>query len=68
MTVMQVAHTMEGTWVQVRRHYLIAIGAAALVLGGVAAAVVGAAVYSAALLLWRPRGLRAAWAYVRELT
>jgi peptidoglycan biosynthesis protein MviN/MurJ (putative lipid II flippase) len=43
-------------------------GLFALALDGVAAAVAGALAYAAALLLWRPRGLRAAWAYVRALT
>jgi L-lactate permease len=49
-------------------------GAAALVfgipgslLGPVPAAVVGLVLYTALLALWRPAGLRSAWAYVRAL-
>jgi hypothetical protein len=37
------------------------------VLGAVAAAAVGLALYVVALGLWRPAGLRHAWAYVRAL-
>jgi len=37
------------------------------VLGAVPAALVGLALYTAALLVWRPHGLRAAWAYARTL-
>jgi hypothetical protein len=44
-----------------------AFGLAAVVLDGVPAALVGLALYAAALLAWRPPGLRAAWAYVRAL-
>ena len=36
-------------------------------LGPVAAALVGLALYGGALLAWRPAGLRAAWHYVRTL-
>ena len=37
------------------------------VLGPVPAAVAGIALYSVALALWRPAGLRTAWAYARAL-
>jgi hypothetical protein len=37
------------------------------VLGPLAAAVIGLVAYSATLALWRPAGLRTAWAYVRTL-
>ena len=37
------------------------------VLGAASAAAVGLVLYAAALLLWRPAGLRAAWAYARTL-
>lgn len=43
-------------------------GLLALALDGVAAAVAGVAVYAVVLLAWRPRGLRAAWSYVRALS
>jgi hypothetical protein len=45
----------------------IAFGLPRVVLGGVPAAVVGLALYAAALGLWRPGGLRNAWTYVRAL-
>jgi len=45
----------------------LSFGLLALALDGVPAAAAGLAVYSAALLVWRPRGLRTAWAYVRAL-
>jgi hypothetical protein len=38
-----------------------------LVTGAVAAAAIGFVLYVAALALWRPAGLRQAWAYVRSL-
>lgn len=38
-----------------------------VLLGAIPAAVVGLAVYAAVLGLWRPPGLRAAWAYTRAL-
>jgi hypothetical protein len=38
-----------------------------LVVGPVAAAAVGLIAYFAVLGLWRPRGLRHAWAYMRTL-
>jgi hypothetical protein len=38
-----------------------------LVTGTVAAAVIGVVLYAAVLALWRPAGLRHAWAYVRTL-
>jgi hypothetical protein len=38
-----------------------------LVTGTVAAAVIGVVLYAAVLALWRPAGLRYAWAYVRTL-
>jgi hypothetical protein len=46
---------------------LLAFGVSRAVLTGVPAAVLGLALYSGAILLWRPQGLRAAWAYVRAL-
>jgi hypothetical protein len=44
-----------------------AFGLPRLVVGPFTAAVVGLALYTAVLALWRPRGLRRAWAYVRAL-
>jgi hypothetical protein len=44
-----------------------AFGLAAVALDGVPAAAAGLCAYAAILLLWRPRGLRDAWAYVRAL-
>jgi hypothetical protein len=38
-----------------------------LVVGPIAAAAVGVVVYAAVLALWRPAGLRHAWAYVHTL-
>jgi hypothetical protein len=38
-----------------------------LVAGPLAAAAIGVVLYAAALALWRPSGLRHAWAYVRAL-
>ena len=46
---------------------LVTFGGAWLVLGDVAAALVGVAAYVLVLLLVRPPGLRHAWAYVRVL-
>lgn len=45
-----------------------AFGIASIAIDGVPAALVGLALYTAAFLLWRPRGLRTAWAYVRALS
>jgi hypothetical protein len=45
----------------------IAFALPSAALGAVAAALAGLALYTAALLLWRPAGLRAAWAYARAL-
>jgi hypothetical protein len=45
-----------------------AFGLAAVALDGVLAAAVGVAAYAAVLAVWRPRGLREAWTYVRALT
>jgi O-antigen/teichoic acid export membrane protein len=45
----------------------LAFGVPNALLGPVAAAVLGLALYTAALALWRPAGLRQAWAYVRTL-
>jgi O-antigen/teichoic acid export membrane protein len=45
----------------------VAFLAPSAVLGALAAAAVGLALYAAALLSWRPAGLRAAWAYARAL-
>jgi hypothetical protein len=45
----------------------VAFGAAALLLTGLPAALLGLAVYCAALAVLRPQGLRDAWAYVRVL-
>ena len=45
----------------------VAFGASRAVLGPVSAAVVGLALYAVAVGLWRPPGLRHAWAYVRAL-
>jgi hypothetical protein len=45
----------------------VAFGVPALLLGSLAAAVVGLVVYTVALAAWRPSGLRAAWGYVRSL-
>jgi hypothetical protein len=44
-----------------------AFGLPRLVVGPVAAAVIGLVLYSATLAVWRPPGLRHAWAYVRSL-
>jgi hypothetical protein len=38
-----------------------------LVVGPVASALVGLVLYALALTLWRPAGLRHAWAYLRTL-
>ena len=46
---------------------LLAFGLPRLVVGPIAAAVAGLVLYVAALALWRPSGLRQAWAYVRTL-
>jgi hypothetical protein len=45
----------------------IAFGVPALLLGSLAAAVVGFGVYALALAAWRPADLRAAWGYIRSL-
>jgi len=45
----------------------VAFGVPSIVLGGVATALVGVALYAVALLVWRPAGLRAAWTYVRTM-
>jgi hypothetical protein len=46
---------------------LVAYGLPRLVLGPIAAAVAGLIAYLAVLALWRPPGLRQAWAYMRAL-
>jgi hypothetical protein len=46
---------------------LLAFGVPRIVLGPVAASAVGLVAYVAALGLWRPSGLRHAWAYLRSL-
>ncbi len=45
----------------------VSFGLVALVLGGIPAALVGVAVYALLIAVWRPRGLRHAWAYMRAL-
>jgi hypothetical protein len=45
----------------------IAFGVSGVVLGAVAAAVVGLVVYALVLASWRPVGLRSAWSYARTL-
>jgi hypothetical protein len=45
----------------------VAFGVPRVVLGPIAAAAVGLVLYAAAVGLWRPPGLRQAWAYVRAL-
>jgi hypothetical protein len=45
----------------------LTFGLPAVVLGAVAAAVVGLVLYAVVLGLWRPPGLRDAWAYVHGL-
>ena len=45
----------------------VAFGVPRVVLGPIAAAIVGLALYSAAVGIWRPPGLRRAWAYVHGL-
>ncbi|MDX6478227.1 MAG: hypothetical protein QOG29_814, partial [Gaiellaceae bacterium] len=45
----------------------LSFGLVSLVLGGFPAAAVGLALYGLLLALWRPRGLREAWIYVRAL-
>jgi peptidoglycan biosynthesis protein MviN/MurJ (putative lipid II flippase) len=45
----------------------VSFGLLGLVVGGIPAAVLGLVVYAALILVWRPRGLREAWAYVRAL-
>jgi len=44
-----------------------AFGLPRLLLGPVAAAVAGVVLYAVALAVWRPRGLRQAWAYLHAL-
>ena len=46
---------------------LVAFGVPHAVLGPLAAALIGVAAYTAVLAVWRPAGLRTAWAYVRTL-
>jgi hypothetical protein len=46
---------------------VVAFGLPRLVLGPFAAAAVGLALYCVALAVWRPAGLRQAWAYLRTL-
>ena len=45
----------------------LAFGVPRIVLGPIAAAAVGLVLYAAVMCLWRPPGLRQAWAYVRAL-
>jgi hypothetical protein len=45
----------------------VAFAVPRVVLGPIAAAVVGLVLYAVAIGLWRPAGLRLAWAYVRAL-
>lgn len=45
----------------------VAFGVPAATLESLAAAAVGLVLYAAALTVWRPEGLRAAWSYVRSL-
>ncbi len=45
----------------------VAFAAPGILFGAVSAAVAGLVLYAAALLSWRPAGLRAAWAYARTL-
>jgi O-antigen/teichoic acid export membrane protein len=45
----------------------LSFGVAAIALGGFPGAALGLAAYGALLALWRPRGLRDAWTYVRAL-
>ena len=45
----------------------LAFGVPKLVVGPYAAAVSGLLAYGLVLVLWRPAGLRQAWAYVRAL-
>jgi hypothetical protein len=45
----------------------LAFGVADALLDPVPAAVAGLALYAAALVSWRPSGLRAAWTYARAL-
>jgi hypothetical protein len=46
---------------------VVSFGLPRLVVGPVPAAVIGLVLYSAVLALWRPAGLRQAWAYLRTL-
>jgi O-antigen/teichoic acid export membrane protein len=46
---------------------VLSFGLPRMVVGPVAAAAIGLVVYAAALAVWRPPGLRHAWAYVRTL-
>lgn len=46
---------------------LVAFGLPRIVVGPLAAAAAGLVLYATALVLWRPSGLRHAWAYVRML-
>jgi hypothetical protein len=47
---------------------MLAFAAPGALLGALPAAIVGLALYSGALLVWRPSGLRAAWTYARALS
>jgi hypothetical protein len=46
---------------------VVSFGLPRLVVGPVASALVGLVVYSGVLAVWRPAGLRHAWAYLRTL-
>jgi hypothetical protein len=46
---------------------LICFGGSRLLVGSLPAAAIGLVLYTAALALWRPRGLVNAWAYLRQL-
>ena len=46
---------------------VVAFGGASWLPSHLAAAAVGLAAYGAVLAVWRPRGIRQAWAYVHEL-
>ena len=52
---------------QVGTHQYAVFVPAGLVLGPLAAAIVGVAAYSALVVLVRPRGLVASWSYLRAL-
>ncbi len=46
---------------------LVCFGGSRLLVGSLPAAAIGLVLYTAALALWRPRGLVNAWAYLRQL-